>query len=201
MTKKDFEKWADVTNLESSFIFEVHLSRKERAKCDNVDNCFRKPHCSDFGKNRKSIDNGHMVGAVYIDLTKAFDTIGHGLLLHKQQEYGISGLELEWFTNYLFNRNQVVCVDKALSTKHQLLNGVPQGSILGPLLFIIFFNDFPDCVKHSRVVKYADDTVIYVNGKEKENIELLLNQDLKSVAEYFDSNELIINLKRGKLKQ
>jgi hypothetical protein len=79
-----------------------------------------------------------------------------------------------------------------------MLSGVPQGSILGPLLFLIFFNDFPDCLKHSKVVMYADDTVIYVNGKEKENIENLLNQDLKNIAEYFDNNELIINLKKGK---
>ena len=135
-----------------------------------------------FDDIRKFIDGGQMVGAVYIDLTKAFDTVGHGILLHKLQEYGVEGRELEWFTSYLFNRNQVVCIDNAISTKQQLLSGVPQGSILGPLLFTIFFNDFPECLRHSNVVMYADDTVVYVNGKEQEEIEKLLTEDLERIA-------------------
>ena len=151
-----------------------------------------------FDDIRKFIDGGQLVGVVYIDLTKAFDTVGHGTLLHKLQEYGVEGRELEWFTNYLFNRNQAVYVDNAISTKQQLSNGVPQGSILGPLLFTILFNDFPDCLAHSKVIMYADDTVVYVNGKEKNEIEKLLEEDMERIAMYFDDNELIINLKKGK---
>lgn len=151
-----------------------------------------------FDDIRKHIDNGQMVGAVYIDLTKAFDTVGHGILLNKLQEYGVGGRELEWFTNYLFNRNQVVCIDNTTSTKQQCTSGVPQGSIIGPLLFILFFNDFPECLKHSNVTMYADDTVVYVNGKEKTEIDKLLNEELERIARYFDDNELFINLKKGK---
>lgn len=147
---------------------------------------------------RNSIDKENMVGAVYIDLTKAFDTVGHGILLNKLYEYGIEGNEQEWITNYLFNREQVVCVEGTYSTKQPLLSGVPQGSIPGPLLFILFFNDFPECFTNSRIVMYADDTVIYVTDKNKAKIEQHLEEDLEKIAVYFEKNELIINLKKGK---
>lgn len=76
--------------------------------------------------------------------------------------------------------------------------GVPQGSILGPLLFLIYFNDFENCLKNSRTLSFADDTVVYVEGKTKELIELQLNDDLNRISSYFRLNQLVINLKRGK---
>jgi hypothetical protein len=76
--------------------------------------------------------------------------------------------------------------------------GVPQGSILGPLLFLIYFNDFENCLKNSDVLSFADDTVIYNRGKNKERIESELNEDLKFMASYFETNHLVINLKKGK---
>ena len=151
-----------------------------------------------FDDMRKNIDDGYMVGAIFIDLTKAFDTIGHGLLLNKLQEYGVERTELEWFTNYLFNRKQIVCVDGSFSSEQELYSGVPQGSILGPLMFLIFFNDFPLVMKHSKAIMYADDTVVYLSGKVKEDVERLLNEDLTEISNYFDQNELFINLKKGK---
>ena len=151
-----------------------------------------------FDDIRSSIDKGELVGAVYIDLTKAFDTVGHAVLLQKLQEYGVSDIELKWFKSYLFNRNQQVRISNSLSNKQPLFTGVPQGSILGPLLFLIFFNDFPECLEKSKVIMYADDTVIYCNGKLKTQIESDLNHDLNKVSEYFENNELIANLKKGK---
>ena len=115
-----------------------------------------------FDNIRSLIDNGKLVGAIYIDLTKAFDTIGHGVLLSKLQEYGIKGTALEWITNYLFNREESVYANGQFSSKQNMLSGVPQGSILGPLLFVIFYNDFPEYLKHCSCVMYADDTIIYV---------------------------------------
>ena len=151
-----------------------------------------------FDDIRSSIDKGELVGAVYIDLTKAFDTVGHAILLQKLREYGVSDTELKWFKSYLFNRNQQVRISNSLSNKQPLFTGVPQGSILGPLLFLIYFNDFPECLEKSKVIMYADDTVIYCNGKLKTQIESDLNHDLNKVSEYFDNNELIANLKKGK---
>ena len=92
-----------------------------------------------FDNIRTYIDGGNLVGAVFIDLTKAFDTVSHGTLLGKLHEYGITGIENEWLTNYLFNRSQVVNINGIVSNSQPLLHGVPQGSILGPLLFLLYF--------------------------------------------------------------
>ena len=88
---------------------------------------------------RKKVDQGYMVGAIFIDLSKAFDTIGHGILLSKLPSYGIENTELAWFTDYLFGRRQFVSYDNEVSAGNPVTCGVPQGSILGPLLV---FNKF-----------------------------------------------------------
>lgn len=103
---------------------------------------------------RREVDSGKLVGAVFIDLSKAFDTISHAKLLDKLSRYGINDGELEWFKDYLFSRKAVVSYNNCLSEVHEIYSGVPQGSILGPLLFLVFFNDITDVVNHSKVIKY-----------------------------------------------
>ena len=103
---------------------------------------------------RKEMNNGNMIGAVYLDLSKAFDTIGHGLLQNKLNTYGVSGKELNWFTDYLFNRTQIVEIENVRSVTKPVYCGVPQGSILGPLLFVVFFNDLVENL-NCHVIKYA----------------------------------------------
>ena len=147
---------------------------------------------------RRSTDDGKLTGVVYIDLSKAFDTLGHATILSKLEEYGISNTSLDWFKDYLFGRTQIVLRDDSLSDPCFITCGVPQGSILGPLLFLIFFNDFPEILNKCSVVQFADDTVIYVSAKTVAEIEEILNTELKNIAMYFTKNELIINLKPGK---
>ena len=147
---------------------------------------------------RRSMDNGELTGAIYIDLSKAFDTISHSSLLAKLPRFGIVGTPKEWFTNYLFGRSQRVIFDSALSTPQPIYCGVPQGSILGPLLFLIHFNDSANTLVHCKIVKYADDTVLFVSHKSIEVIERLLNEDFNNFCSWLGDNELVINTKIGK---
>ena len=147
---------------------------------------------------RKHVDKGHLVGATFIDLSKAFDTISHAKIIEKLPAYGVHGKELEWITDYLFHRKQYVQIGDNISNLQPCYNGVPQGSILGPLLFLIFFNDFIDILQKTESIMYADDTVIFCAGKCIQTIEKDLSDDLDKVKTYFDSNELVINMNIGK---
>ena len=111
---------------------------------------------------RNPDDSGRLVGGCFIDVSKVFDAISHRKLLQKLECYGVQDKELEWFRNYLFDRHIRVCFDGVLSEKRPVFTGVPQGSILGPLLFAIFFNDSTENLIYSKIVIYANDTVIFL---------------------------------------
>ena len=121
--------------------------------------------------------------------------ISHSKLLAKLPKYGIHDRELDWFTDYLFGRKAFVQFDEFV-----MCSGVPQGSILGPSLFLIIFNDLTDVIKHSRVIKYADDTVLYDSAKSAREISNKLTDDLTTLSKWFNDNELIMNLKKEKTK-
>ena len=120
---------------------------------------------------RKEMDNGKLTGAVFVDLSKAFDTISHSALLEKLQAYGIERNEYQWFCSYLFNRKNFVSDGQTISNAEPVTCGVPQGSILGPLLFIIFINDLSDQMQYVSTIMYADDTVLSFSHKKKSEIE------------------------------
>jgi exonuclease III len=147
---------------------------------------------------RKAVDNGHVTVAVFLDLSKAFDTLGHDVLLEKLKSYGVKGLAFNWFADYLFQRSQVVKLGQELSAPCSLVCGIPQGSILGPILFLLFFNDFEKCLSHSQLLQFADDTVIYVSSKCVVDIEAKLNTDMMAISAYLKTNDLITNLNKGK---
>lgn len=147
---------------------------------------------------REAAENGLLVGALFLDLSKAFDTISHDIILNKLQNYGVMSTEIYWFTDYLFNRTQHVTVGHQRSSSFGMTCGVPQGSILGPLLFLVFFDDFEEQLYKTSCIQYADDTVIYVSGKSVESIEQTLNTELERVYTYLKTNELVLNLKEGK---
>ena len=147
---------------------------------------------------RKSFEEGLLFGCLFLDLSKAFDTMGHSIILEKLLLHGVSGPELSWFTDYLFNRTQCVEINNHCSKSECITSGVPQGSILGPLLFIVFFNDLKDFVYYSNVIQYADDTVVFFKAKSTKAIENALNYDLESIGKYCTENELLLNFKKGK---
>ena len=146
---------------------------------------------------RKNVDKGKLVGAVFIDLSKAFDTISHSKVLTKLPSYGIDGKELRWFEDYLFNRPPQVSYNGVLSEPQHLKSGVPQGSIIGPLLFVLFFNDITDAIE-TNVIKYADDTVIYWADKDVSNLSKILTNEMTKLEKWMDENELILYVKKEK---
>ena len=144
------------------------------------------------------MEQGNLCGAVFLDLTKAFDTVDHCILLSKLSAIGVSPSSIKWFESYLSNRKQRTSCGNELSNALPVTVGVPQGSILGPLLFVVYINNLPDAVINSEVTLYADDTVLYYFSKDPQLLEDKLNEDLLRVAHWLRENKLTLNLDKTK---
>ena len=131
-----------------------------------------------------------------IDFSKAFDMVEHTILIKKLEHYGIRGIALEWLKSYLGNREQFVTINGKNSTKKPLMFGVPQGSILGPLLFIIYINDIPLISKLAKFIMYADDANIIISGKNIDEINEKLVNLSTGLLNWVDTNGLALNLKK-----
>ena len=118
-----------------------------------------------------SIDNGDIVGTLFIDFRKAFDMADHTLLIKQLEYYKFSDVSLSWFKSYLSTRLQAIMSEQGLSEFAQILSGIPQGSILGPTLFLLFINDLPLSLNHCITDFYADDSTLHISDKNKTQIE------------------------------
>ena len=136
---------------------------------------------------------------VFCDLSKAFDTLDHDILLAKLDHYGIRGNLLSWLGSYLSNRKQYVDMNGKKSGLKDITVGVPQGSILGPLLFLIYINDLPAALNRLRPVMFADDTNLVIKGKNLADLKEVLNSELSSLSDYFRANKLKLNTGKTKL--
>ena len=138
-------------------------------------------------------DNRQVNLAIFLDLKKAFDTVDHSILAKKLRSYGIGDKAGEWFESYLENREQFCSLNSQNSKTKKVTCGIPQGSCLGPLLFIIYLNDFEKCSKFSRASIYADDTNVTITSRNVSNLVEKAHQELSNVAEWLRINKLSPN--------
>ena len=136
-----------------------------------------------------------MIG-LFIDLSRAFDTISHKILIDKLYKYGIRGIALEWIKDYLLNRKQYVVYNNTKSNISSVEIGVPQGSILGPLLFIIYVNELPTISSALSCIQFADDTSIFIRGRSLPRITSILNQEMDKITDWLNLNMLTINVSK-----
>ena len=145
-----------------------------------------------------NMDKGLVNGVVFIDLKKAFDTVDHVILLGKLKSLGLRSKNLEWFHSYLSSRYQKTVIGQASSPARKVSVGVPQGSILGPLLFAIYINELPKVLRNTTVTLFADDTAIYCSSQSARDLQTMLNQDLDRLAQWLYEHKLTLNISKSK---
>ena len=166
---------------------------------------FLKNHSTEYAameltdKVLNDIDEKNISLAIFMDLSKAFDTLDHSILIKKLAHYGVKGTALEWFTSYLTGHSQYVEIDGVSSSILTLSTGVPQGSILGPLLFLIYMNDVPYCTKYFNFILYADNTTLNSTIQIPTMSPININNELAKVYDWLAVNKLSLNVKKKQI--
>ena len=144
-------------------------------------------------KVREALDSGKFACGVFIDLQKAFDTVDHSILLTKLKHYGIKGIANDWFRSYLTGRSQYTSVN-GFDSEHRDMNyGVPQVSVLGPLLFLIYINDLHNAIKFSTFHHFADDINLLITNVSIKKIQIQMNLDLNFLCKWLNANKISLN--------
>ena len=157
----------------------------------------------------EALENDEVTAAIMIDLSAAFDVADHTILANKLEEYGMDNGAVSWFRSYLSERSQHVYIDGSLSDPLSLSAGVPQGSVLGPLLYIIYTNDLPEAVHHhlgqgnsfynvhchmcGGICSFADDSTLTISRSNPEELNEVIDQKYKEVERYMEANKLVLN--------
>jgi retron-type reverse transcriptase len=143
-----------------------------------------------------AIDRKEVTAGVFLDLSKAFDTLNHEILLAKLQHYGINGLALKWIKSYLLGRKQFVQFKESRSSEQTIVCGIPQGSILGPLLFILYINDISNASTLTESLTFADDTSVFYSHSDPNYLESVMNEELQMFDVWMKCNKLSVNIKK-----
>ena len=135
----------------------------------------------------------------FVDLQQAFDTVDHKILLHKLEYYGIQGVCNDWFKSYLSDHKQFVSINGYNSDLMPGDYGVPQGSVLGPLLFLIYINDLHKVIRYCKVHHFADDTNLFHTSKSVKNLNKQINRDMKHLNNWLSANKISLNVEKTEL--
>ena len=160
---------------------------------------FRKNHSTEHAlieitdQIKLSMNNNQITCGIFVDLSKAFDTVNHHMLLDKLENLGIRGKALELFRSYLSGRKQYVNIDNCKSKTRSITCGVPQGSVLGPLFFLLFINDLPNCCPSGKVRIFADDTNVFFHCNNIKELIKLGQTILNQLHSWFTANKLTLN--------
>jgi hypothetical protein len=144
----------------------------------------------------ENMNNKEITGMCFLDIRKCFDTINHDILLTKMSKYGILDSELKWFKSYLQQRSQVVVHNGATSDKRFVNIGVPQGTILGPILFLLYVNDLSNVVKNAQINIFADDVVVYASHTDFETLKLSLQNTMNDVFTWYTTHKLSLSVEK-----
>ena len=144
---------------------------------------------------RKALDDGNIGCVVFVDSQNAFDTFDHQILLAKLNHYGILGVSNDWFKSYLSNRNHYVSINGYESGLATLNCGIPQGSVLGPLVFLLFIYDLNQAIKFHH---FTDDTNLFCLSNSIKKLKKVVNADLKHLANWLNANKISFNVKQLK---
>ena len=151
-----------------------------------------------YDKISSAIDNKECTVGIFIDLSKAFDNVDHNILISKLEHYGVRGTSLRGFESYLSNRQQYVEFNGVSSESCEIKCGVPQGSILGPLLFLLYINGLCNVSKVVDFILFADDTNIFFSHKDFNLLPGILNSEMLKLTQWCRANKLSINFKKIK---